>query len=57
MPAAVDVARLVIDHQTVADVLEALIESSASRRFVDLSSRCERPEPVPLGVDESVFGR
>jgi len=39
----------------VLEVLEALIESSASRRFIDLSTRCERPEPVPLGVDESVF--
>jgi predicted dehydrogenase len=39
----------------VLEVLEALIESSTSRRFIDLATRCERPEPVPLGVDESVF--
>ena len=39
----------------VLDVLEGLIESSASGRFVTPSTRCERPEPVPLGADESVF--
>jgi predicted dehydrogenase len=39
----------------VLEVLEALIESSISRRFIDLATRCERPEPVPLGGDESVF--
>jgi len=39
----------------VLEVLEALIESSTSRRFIDLTTRCERPEPVPLGADESVF--
>jgi predicted dehydrogenase len=39
----------------VLEVLEALIESSISRRFIDLATRCERPEPVPLGTDESVF--
>jgi predicted dehydrogenase len=39
----------------VLEVLEALIESSSFRRFIDLATRCERPEPVPLGVDESVF--
>jgi predicted dehydrogenase len=39
----------------VLEVLEALIESSISRRFIDLATRCERPEPVPLGADESVF--
>ena len=37
------------------EVLEALIASSASGRFVELTTRCERPEPVPLGSDESVF--
>jgi len=39
----------------VLEVLEALIDSSVSGRFVTLSTRCERPEPVPLGADESVF--
>lgn len=39
----------------VLEVLEALIESSSSRRFIDLATRCERPGPVPLGADESVF--
>jgi predicted dehydrogenase len=39
----------------VLEVLEALIMSSASGRFVTLTTRCERPEPVPLGADESVF--
>jgi predicted dehydrogenase len=39
----------------VLEVLEALTVSSASGRFVALTTRCERPEPVPLGVDESVF--
>jgi predicted dehydrogenase len=37
------------------EVLEALIASSASGRFVELTTSCERPEPVPLGSDESVF--
>jgi hypothetical protein len=39
----------------VLEVLEALITSSASGRFVELTTSCERPEPVPLGADESVF--
>ena len=39
----------------VLDVLEALIESSNTRRFIDLATRCERPDQVPLGADESVF--
>ena len=39
----------------VLEVLEALIESTTSRRFIDLTTRCERPEPVPLGAGESVF--
>ena len=38
----------------VLEVLEALIESSASRRFFDLATRCERPQPVPVGADDSV---
>lgn len=40
----------------VLEVLEALIDSSASGCFATLTTRCERPEPVPLGADESVFG-
>ena len=39
----------------VLEVLEALITSSASESFVRLTTTCERPEPVPLGADESVF--
>jgi predicted dehydrogenase len=39
----------------VLEVLDALIASSASGRFVTLTTQCERPEPVPLGADESVF--
>jgi predicted dehydrogenase len=40
----------------VLEVLEALTTSSASGRFVDLTTTCLRPEPVPLGEGESVFG-
>ena len=39
----------------VTEVLEAMIASSAAGRFIDLSTRCERPAPVPQGADESVF--
>ena len=39
----------------VLEVLEALEASSRSGQFVSIRSRCERPEPVPLGSDESVF--
>ena len=39
----------------VLEVLEALEASSRSGHFVSIHSRCERPEPVPLGSDESVF--
>jgi predicted dehydrogenase len=39
----------------VTEVLEALISSSAAGSFVTLTTSCERPEPVPLGQDESVF--
>jgi len=39
----------------VLEVLEALANSSISGQFVSIQSRCERPEPVPLGADESVF--
>jgi predicted dehydrogenase len=40
----------------VLEVLEALTVSSAAGRFVDLTTTCVRPEPVPLGEGESVFG-
>jgi hypothetical protein len=39
----------------VLEVLEALTVSSASGRYVDLTTTCLRPEPVPIGRDESVF--
>jgi hypothetical protein len=39
----------------VLEVLEALDTSSRSGQFVTIGSRCERPEPVPRGADESVF--
>ena len=39
----------------VLEALEALEASSRSGQFVSMRTRCERPEPVPLGPDESVF--
>jgi predicted dehydrogenase len=39
----------------VLEVLEALEASSRSGQFISIRSPCERPEPVPLGSDESVF--
>ena len=39
----------------VLEVLEALEVSSRSGQFVSIRSRCDRPEPVPLGSDQSVF--
>jgi len=39
----------------VLEVLEALEVSSRSGQFASIRSRCDRPEPVPLGSDESVF--
>jgi len=39
----------------VLEVLEALEASSRSGQFISIRSHCERPEPVPLGSDESVF--
>ena len=33
----------------VLDVMESLLASASSGRAVDVSSRCERPAPVPLG--------
>ena len=39
----------------ILEVLEALELSSGSSQFVTMQTRCERPGPVPLGQDESVF--
>ncbi len=39
----------------VLEVLEALITSSVTGSFVNLTTTCERPEPVPQGADETVF--
>lgn len=39
----------------VLEVLEAFEASSQAGRFVNMQTTCERPEPVPLGIDESVF--
>ena len=39
----------------VLEVLEAFEASSQAGRFVNMQTTCARPEPVPLGIDESVF--
>lgn len=39
----------------VLDVLEAIDASASSGAFVEISSTCERPEPLPAGSDEAVF--
>ncbi len=39
----------------VLEVLEAFETSSHTGRFVTLSTRCERPAPVPAGNSEAVF--
>jgi predicted dehydrogenase len=39
----------------VTEVLEALVTSSQAGRFIEMTTQCERPDPVPLGADESVF--
>jgi pimeloyl-ACP methyl ester carboxylesterase len=39
----------------VLEVLEAFEKSSRTGQFITLSTRCERPAPVPQGADESVF--
>jgi hypothetical protein len=36
-------------------VMEAFALSSTEGRHVTIESVCQRPEPVPLGTDESVF--
>jgi predicted dehydrogenase len=39
----------------VLEVLEALERSALEGRRVRIETICERPEPLPLGADESVF--
>jgi hypothetical protein len=39
----------------VTEVLEALIGCFSVGHFLDLTTRCGWPEPVPLGSNESVF--
>jgi predicted dehydrogenase len=41
----------------VLEVLEGLEASSQSGQFVSMQTSCQRPDPVPLGQDESVFNR
>jgi predicted dehydrogenase len=39
----------------VLEVLEAIGTAGAEKRWVDLTTTCERPAAVPLGVGEEVF--
>ena len=39
----------------VLEVLEAIGTAGAEKRWVDLTTSCARPAPVPLGVGEEVF--
>ncbi len=39
----------------VLEVLEAVGTAGAERRWVDLTTTCERPAPVPQGAGEEVF--
>jgi predicted dehydrogenase len=39
----------------VLEVMEAIDRSSIEGRHIAIESRCARPDPVPLGSDESVF--
>jgi predicted dehydrogenase len=39
----------------VIEVLDGLTRSSVEGRHVEIESRCERPDPVPLGRGEEVF--
>jgi len=41
----------------VLEVLEAVAVASDEARWVDLTTSCERPAPVPLGAGEEVFER
>jgi len=34
----------------VLDVMQALLESSREGRYIELTSTCQRPEPLPLGL-------
>jgi hypothetical protein len=37
------------------EVLEAIGTASTEKRWVDLTTTCERPAAVPLGAGEEVF--
>ena len=39
----------------VLDTLQSIQDASDTRRFVDIASSCERPAPLPAGVEESVL--
>lgn len=39
----------------VLEIMESIVVSSAERRFVELTSTVERPEPVPLGATPSTW--
>jgi len=39
----------------VLDAMHAIHDASASGRHVDLASTCERPAPLPLGLEEGVI--
>jgi len=39
----------------VLEVLEGLMRSSVERRHIEMTTRCERPAPLPFGVSEEVF--
>jgi predicted dehydrogenase len=40
----------------VMEVLDAVERSSVEGHHVDIETRCNRPEPLPLGKGEEVFG-
>jgi hypothetical protein len=39
----------------VLEIMEALERSALEGREVAIETRCERPDPVPLGTGEEVF--
>ena len=39
----------------VLEVLEAIGTAGTEKRWVDLTTTCERPAAVPLGAGEEVF--
>jgi hypothetical protein len=39
----------------VLEVMEAIDRSSAEGRHIIIESRCDRPEPLPLGHGEEVL--